>query len=70
MNKLKGACEEIGMKINKGKQKFMTNLVPSSNIDIDGYEVERVEDYIYLIYEVLFSRDNQTTDLKRRLTLT
>lgn len=43
------------LKINIGMPKFMTNLVSSSNIDIDGCEVERVEAYIYFGHEVRIS---------------
>lgn len=66
---LKSACEKVGLNINISKTKFMTNLVPSQNIEINGTKVKLVECYTYLGHEIRLSRDNQTTELKRRITL-
>ena len=39
---------KIGLKINKGKTKFMTNTDTTDNIQIDGTEIEKVTNYKYL----------------------
>lgn len=66
---LREMCSRVGLEINMSKTKFMTNLVPSENMTVDGCEVELVEKYIYLGHEVRIARDNQTCELKRRITL-
>ena len=38
----------IGLKIHKGKTKFMTNIGTTDNIQIDGTKIERVTNYRYL----------------------
>ena len=39
---------KIGVKIHKGKTKFMTNIVTTDNIQINGTEIEKVTNYKYL----------------------
>jgi len=48
---------------------MMTNLVPSEQIEMDRSTIELVEKYIYLGQEVRISRDNQTCELSRRVTM-
>lgn len=38
---LQRVCTRAGLNINVSKTKFMTNLVPSQNINIDGNEIEK-----------------------------
>ncbi|XP_045460954.1 uncharacterized protein LOC123671253 [Harmonia axyridis] len=66
---LQEVCVQVGLKINISKTKFMTNLVPSANIAIGDHDVNLVDRYIYLGHEIRISRDNQTCELKRRITL-
>lgn len=66
---LQKVCGKVGLNINMSKTKFMTNLVPSCGLKIDGAEIQLVNRYVYLGHEVSISRDNQTCELKRRLTL-
>ena len=66
---LQEVCAQVGLKMNISKTKFMTNLVPSGNIAVGDCEVELVDKYTYLGHEVRISRDNQTCELKRRITL-
>lgn len=66
---LKNASKKVGLQINYSKTKMMTNLVPSELIKVDGSRIELVEKYIYLGHEVRISRDNQTCELTRRVTL-
>ena len=39
---------KIGLKIHKGKTKFMTNIDTTDNVQINGPEIENVTNYIYL----------------------
>ena len=39
---------KIGLKIHKGKTKFMTNIDTTDNIQINGTEIEKVTNYKYL----------------------
>ena len=39
---------KIGLKIHKGKTKFMTNIDTTDNIQINGTEKEKVTNYKYL----------------------
>lgn len=66
---LEEVCSEIGLKINFSKTKYMTNLVPSEILTVGGQEVELVNSYVYLGHEIRITRDNQTCELKRRITL-
>lgn len=66
---LQEVCDRVGLKINISKTKYMTNLVPSGNITIGDEEVELADKYIYLGHEIRISRDNQTCELRRRITL-
>ena len=39
---------KVGLKIHKGKTKFMTNIDTADNIQTDGTEIEKVTNYKYL----------------------
>ena len=39
---------KIGLKIHKGKSKFMTNIETTDNIQINGTEREKVPNYKYM----------------------
>lgn len=49
---LKEASDHVGLKINYSKTKFMTNLVLSRNISVNGDNVEQVTIYKYLGHEI------------------
>lgn len=55
---LKEASDHVGLKINYSKIKFMTNLVLSRNISVNGDNVEQVTIYKYLGHEITIGRDN------------
>ena len=38
---------KIGLKIHKGKTKFMTNIDTTDNIQVNGTEIEKVTNYEY-----------------------
>lgn len=62
-------CSKIGLKMNLKKTKYMTNLIPSEELQISGQCVELVDKYVYLGHEIRIDRDNQTCETKRRITL-
>ncbi|XP_072388223.1 uncharacterized protein [Diabrotica undecimpunctata] len=69
LNELGDAARKVGLYINYQKTKMMTNLVPSHPLRVEDVEIEIVDSYIYLGHTVKISRDNQTAELLRRITL-
>lgn len=69
LQELNDALHEIGLTINFDKTKIMTNMVPSEHIQIHNNRIELVHKYVYLGHEIKISRDNQTCELARRITL-
>lgn len=67
---LSAASQKVGLKINITKTQFMTNLVPSCNLILEGKEIQYVTSYKYLGHEIRLTRDNQTCELNRRIGLT
>lgn len=70
LSELNLASREVGLKINTGKTKFMTNLVASENITVNNTNIEQVYSYKYLGHEIRLGRDNQTCEIGRRIGLT
>ena len=48
LNTVNEVSLKIGHKINEGKDKFMTNIDKTHNIQIDGTKIEKVTNYRYL----------------------
>ena len=48
LNKLNTESKKCGLKIHKGKTKFMTNFETDEEIKIENEKLEKVESYIYL----------------------
>ena len=48
LNKLNTESKKCGLKIHKGKTKFMTNLETDEEIKIENEKLEKVESYNYL----------------------
>lgn len=69
LRELQQATQKVGLKINYSKTKMMTNLVFSEPMKLENMEVEAVEKYTSLGHEVRISRDNQTCELSRRISL-
>lgn len=69
LRELQQATQRVGLKINYSKTKTMTNLVFSEPLKLQNTEIEAVEKYIYLGHKVRISRDNQTCELSRRISL-
>jgi len=62
---LSAASQKVGLKINVAKTQFMTNLVPSCNLMLEGIENQYVTSYKYLGHEIRMGRDNHTCKLNR-----
>lgn len=50
--------KSVGIKMNSGKNKFMTNLVHSKNIAVDSKNIEPVSSYKYIKHEIKIGRGN------------
>ena len=48
LNILNQESKKVGLKIHRGKTKFMTNYETSEKIEIDNIEIEKVDQYKYL----------------------
>ena len=48
LNIINQESKKIGLKIHRGKTKFMTNYKTNEIIEIDNIEIEKVEEYKYL----------------------
>ena len=70
LNELELTSKKVGLNINIGKTKFMTNLVASKNLTVSNLNIEQVYSYKYLGHEIRLGRDNQTCELDRRIGLT
>lgn len=69
LSRLASASRQVGLKINTFKTQFMTNLVPSSNLLVEGKDIQQVTSYKYLGHEIKIGRDNQTCEMERRVGL-
>lgn len=69
LSRLASASQQVGLKINTSKTQFMTNLVPNSNLLIEGKDIQQVTSYKYLGHEIRIGRDNQTCELERQIGL-
>ena len=48
LNSVNKESLKVGLKIHRGKTKFMTNMKTTNTIQIEGTEIEKVDDYKYL----------------------
>ena len=48
LNDLNKESKKVGLKMHKGKTKYMTNVATDEKIFIEDQEIERVEEYKYL----------------------
>lgn len=68
LNELNVASKAVGLNMNLSKTKVIG--VDGQVISVDGVTIENVSQYIYLGHNIRMGRDNQTTELKRRIRLT
>ena len=64
-NELKRASSKVGLSMNLGKTKIMSNIDNLANIKIDDVVIEKVEEYKYLGRTIAFS-DKTNKELKVR----
>ena len=71
IEELNEKSEQIGLKINSTKTKYLTNDIHQNKhtITINNRPVEKVESYIYLDQNTKITRNNLTADLSRRISL-
>ena len=50
----------IGLKIHKGKTKFMTNIDTTDNIETNGTEIQKVTNYKHLGQTIAMENKNKT----------
>ena len=60
LNILNEQSKRVGLKIHRGKTKFMTNFAKTQKIEIDGIEIEKAEHYEYLSQTIAF--EDQTVN--------
>ena len=60
LNKLNTESNKIGLKIHRGKTKFMTNFDSDKEVQIAGQKIEKVTKYKYLGQNTVFK--NKTTE--------
>lgn len=70
LDRLYHSSLEVGLRMNMAKTQIMTNLVLSENITVAGNEIDQTTTYKYLGHEICIGKDNQTTELNRRIRLT
>ena len=69
LRRLNEVSNSVGLKINGSKTQFMTNLVVSEGLNLNGSNLELVSSYKYLGHELRIGRDNQTCEINRRIGL-
>lgn len=70
LRRLQNASRTVGLNINVNKTEFITNLVLSEGIPLNGGFLRQASSYKYLGHEISIGRDNQTWEIKRRIGLT
>ena len=60
LNKLNTESNKIGLKIHRGKTKFMTNYESDREVQIENKKIEKVKNYKYLGQNTVF--ENKTKE--------
>jgi len=66
LNDLNKQSKKVGLKMHKGKTKYMTNFKTEETINIEDHEIERVEEYKYL-GQTLKMEDCTSEEVMRRI---
>lgn len=69
MLQLQQADQRIELRINYGKIKMVTNLVPNEPTTFEDSPIDIVDTYAYLDHEIRLTTDNQTCELLRTISL-
>ena len=59
LNILNKQSKRVGLKIHRGKTKFMKNFATTQKIEIEAIEIEKVEQYKYLGQTIAFEEYKQ-----------
>ena len=66
LNTLNTISKEVGLKMHKGKTKYMTNFVTTNKVHIENEEIEKVHSYKYL-GQTTFLKDTSKEEVARRI---
>ena len=67
INQLNNESTKLGMKMNMKKTKVMFNkLAQISAVQINGIEVEKVDEYVYL-GQLVTMKNDKSDEIKRRI---
>ena len=66
LNTLNHESRRIGLKIHRGKTKFMTNFETTDKIKIEGIEIEKVDQYKYL-GQTIVMEDRTANEVQLRI---
>lgn len=70
IEELNEKSEQIGLKININKTKYLTNDVHQNQyITLNNQPMERVQSFVYLGQKIEITKNNLTADLARRISL-
>lgn len=69
LNTLQQASREAGLEINLSKTKLMTNCAQNP-ILLNNTPVEYVDSYVYLGKQISFKKNNNDSEVERRITMT
>lgn len=68
IRQLNDASKNVGLEMNISKTKMISNT--KERVYIDGKEIEKVEEYVYLGHTIRVGKENQTAEIGRRIRLT
>ena len=66
LNTLNSISKEVGLKMHKGKTKYMTNFETTNKVHIENEEIEKVQSYKYL-GQTTFLKDTSKEEVARRI---
>lgn len=69
IQELQVASKKVGLQMNMNKTKIITKTGENMNININGTKLEQVEEYIYLGQRIKLNKENQDTEIRRRIKL-
>ena len=66
LNMINDESKKIGLKIHRGKTKYMTNFNTKKKIIVENTEIEKVEEYRYLGQNIEM-KDKTLTEVQKRI---
>ncbi|XP_045465548.1 uncharacterized protein LOC123674648 [Harmonia axyridis] len=68
LKELKRVSEQVGLKMNLSKTKVLTE--EDIKVEMDGNEIEKASEYVYLGHTITMGKQNQTAEITRRIRMT